>query len=357
MREEAQSRREQRTAEVSVDLSPWGLVVGHATDDDGATGLTVVRAVDGPLRAGAAVIGRATGTRELLTVSPDHLVDRVDAILLTGGSAYGLDAAAGIMRWMEEKGRGFPVAGGVVPIVPAAVIFDLAPLGRFDARPTPAMAYAACENARGDRIAEGSVGAGTGATVGKALGRALAMKGGVGLATAEGAGARVAALAVVNALGDVRAADGTIIAGARDANGSFVDSARIVSTGALAPRIGDIVPSDLGGHNTTLAVVAADIGLSRLELGALARAASAALYRRITPTGTSLDGDIVFAVCPYDARPVIGDMVAAQIESLAVTALESAIERAVREASGRDGIPGLADRPRTRSRQSSSGRT
>jgi L-aminopeptidase/D-esterase-like protein len=182
------------------------------------------------------------------------------------------------------------------------------------------------------------------------------MKGGFGLAAANGAGARVAALAVVNALGDVRGADGTIIAGARNADGSFVDSARIVASGALARPIGDIAPpNDLAGQNTTLAVVAADVSLTRLALAALARTASAALYRRITPTGTSLDGDIVFAVCPHDARSV--PTVAPQIEWLAVTALESAIERAVREATGRDGIPGLADGARTRSTQSSSGRT
>jgi L-aminopeptidase/D-esterase-like protein len=355
MREEEQARREQRTGEVSVDLSPWGLVVGHATDEDGATGLTVVRASTGAMRAGAAVVGRATGTRELLTVSPDHLVDRIDAILLTGGSAYGLDAAAGIMRWMEEHGRGFPVPGGVVPIVPAAVIFDLAGLGRFDARPTPEMAYRACEDARDHDIAEGSVGAGTGATVGKAVGRAAAMKGGFGLAIAEGAGARVAALAVVNALGDVRDAHGAIIAGARNADGSFADSARFVATGAPAPRIGDVAsPGDVAGQNTTLAVVAADVSLSRLELGAVARGASAALYRRITPTGTSLDGDVIFAVCPHDERPAIGGLIPLQVEALAVLALESAIERAVRQASGRDGLPGLGDVARSQSRQGSS---
>jgi L-aminopeptidase/D-esterase-like protein len=323
---------------VTVDLSPWDLAVGHATDDDGATGLTVVRGVDAAFHAGAAVLGRATGTRELLTASPEHLVDRVDAILLTGGSAYGLDAAAGVMRWMEEHARGFPVAGGVVPIVPAAVIFDLAPLGRFDARPTPAMAYAACEGARSDGIAEGSVGAGAGATVGKAAGRAWAMKGGFGCATARGAGASVAAIAVVNALGDVRGADGSIIAGARRPDGGFVDAARLAAAGELVPPIGDVV-----AQHTTLALVAVDSTLTRLELAALAQAAGAALYRRITPTGTSLDGDVVFAVCPADGpRPRVGPA-APHVEALAVQALESAIERAVRTARGRDGIPGLAD--------------
>lgn len=323
---------------MSVDLSPWGLAVGHATDDEGATGLTVVRGVDAPFRAGAAVFGRATGTRELLTVSPEHLVDRVDAILLTGGSAYGLDAAAGVMRWMEEHARGFPVAGGVVPIVPAAVIFDLAPLGRFDARPTPAMAYAACEGARSDGLEEGSVGAGAGATVGKAAGRAWAMKGGFGCAIARGTGSTVAAMAVVNALGDVRGADGSIIAGARRPDGGFVDATRLAAAGDLAPRIGDVAV-----QNTTLALVAVDSVLTRLELGALAKAAGAALYRRITPAGTSLDGDVVFAVCPIDGRPPRVGPAAPHVEALAVQALESAIERAVRTARGRDGIPGLAD--------------
>src|SRR2546423_163409 len=153
-----------------MDWTPFGLAIGHATDDVGATGVTVVRGVDGAFRAAAAVLGRATGTRELETLAPWHVADRCDAILLAGGSAYGLDAAAGVMRWMEERGRGFAVGGGVVPIVPAAVLFDLSPLGDFHARPTADMAYAACERARADNIAEGSVGAGTGATVGKAAG-------------------------------------------------------------------------------------------------------------------------------------------------------------------------------------------
>jgi L-aminopeptidase/D-esterase-like protein len=324
---------------VSVDLAAWGLVVGHATDDEGATGLTVVRGAHAAFHAAAAVLGRATGTRELHTVSPDHLVDRVDAILLTGGSAYGLDAAAGVMRWMEERGRGFPVAGGVVPIVPAAVIFDLAPLGRFTARPTTEMAYAACEQARAHDVAEGSVGAGTGATVGKAAGRAWAMKGGFGSGSARSGGVGIAAMAVVNALGDVRAGDGTIIAGARTPGGGFVDAARLAASGALEPRIGDVA-----GQNTTLALVAVDTTLTRLELAQLAKAAAAALFRRITPTGTSLDGDVVFAVCPPEllgrprSRPA-----APHVEALAVEALESAIERAVRTARGREGVPGLAD--------------
>jgi hypothetical protein len=225
-----------------VDLTPFGLAVGHATDAEGATGLTVVRGLDGPFRAAAAVVGRATGMRELGTLDPGHLVDRADAILLTGGSAYGLDAVAGVMRWLEAHGHGLAVGGGVVPIVPAAVVFDLAPLGRFDRRPTAEMAWAACESARPAGVAEGSVGAGTGATVGKGLGPAGAMKGGVGLAVAGGPaaaeGLAVAALAVVNAFGDVRDAAGAILAGARRPDGGFADTRAVIRAGLVPPRFG-----------------------------------------------------------------------------------------------------------------------
>ncbi|HEU4629706.1 MAG TPA: P1 family peptidase [Gemmatimonadaceae bacterium] len=328
-----------------VDLAPFGLAVGHATDADGATGLTVVRGVDAPLRAAAAVVGRATGTRELDALDPAHLVGRIDALVLTGGSAYGLEAAGGVMRWMEERGRGFDVGAGVVPIVPAAVIFDLAPLGRFDARPTPAMAYAAADAARAAGFAEGSVGVGTGATVGKGLGPAGAMKGGFGCALAGTPdGLAVAAMAAVNAFGDVRDAAGRILAGARAADGGFADTrALALAAATAAPRF--LAGPAAAGHHTTLCVVAANRPLSRLALRQLATAATAALHRRITPTGTSFDGDVVFALSPM---PMAGDTEAAPLEllaaeGLAVEALERAIERAVRLARGRDGIRGLAD--------------
>jgi L-aminopeptidase/D-esterase-like protein len=263
-----------------------------------------------------------------------NLTDRIDAILLTGGSAYGLDAAAGVMRWMEERGRGFPIGGGVVPLVPAAAIFDLGPLGRFDARPTPEMAYAACEDARAAGIAEGSVGAGAGATVGKAGGVERAMKGGIGCWVERMDEVVVGAVAVVNAVGDVRDARGQILAGARAPDGGFLDSTRLLAKGA--PRLRAPEP---GAANTTLAVVATNAALSRVEVEQLAAASAAAFYRRITPAGTSYDGDIVFALCAHQgpSAPAI------QVESLAVSALEMAIERAVRLAVGRDGIPGLAD--------------
>lgn len=317
-----------------ADFSGVGVAVGHATDEAGATGCTVVRGVDGPLRAAAAVIGRATGTRDLLPLTSHHLVDRVDAILLTGGSAYGLDAAAGVMRWMEERGRGFPVGSGVVPIVPAAVVFDLEPLGRFDARPTAQMAWEACDRATTTGIAEGSVGAGTGTTLGKAAGTANAMKGGVGCAVVRaGTGALVAAaLVVVNALGDVRDAQGRIIAGARSGAG-FADSS-VLLAGGLPPSF-----ERLQMQNTTLAVIVLTAALARADLGAVAEAAGAALHRRITPAGTAYDGDVVFALAPLAGESA--DAVTAGV--VATAALEQAIERAVRTARGRDGIPGLAD--------------
>jgi L-aminopeptidase/D-esterase-like protein len=318
-----------------LDRHGFGLAVGHATDAAGGTGLTVVRGVDAPLRASAHVLGRATASRELALLDPSALVDRVDAIVLTGGSAYGLDAAAGVMRWMEERGRGFAVSGGVVPIVPVAALFDLAPLGRFDARPTPEMAYRACEDAASRDIDEGSVGAGTGCTVGKSAGVAHAMKGGIGVGVAgiEGTeGLMAAAFAAVNAFGHVRDADGSVIAGPRDAGGAPMDAERAITAGGASGGFG-------AGANTTLAVVALNVALSALELHQVARAASAAFHRRIGPAGTSFDGDVIFAVSPMEGRG--GRLLHAEVA--AVAALEEAIVRGVRSARGREGIPGLAD--------------
>jgi L-aminopeptidase/D-esterase-like protein len=304
-----------------TSFADCGIVVGHASDVAGATGCTVVRGADGPFRCAARVVGRATGTRELALLEPSHLVDRVDAIFLSGGSAYGLDAAAGVMTWMEEHGRGFDVGDGVVPIVPAAVIFDLTPLGSFTARPTAAMAHRACDVAVAD-VVEGSVGAGTGATVGKIRGSAQAMKGGLGAAHASAGGLHMCALAVVNALGDVRDASGAIIAGARGDGAGWLDTARFIALADDTPAF-DVVT----GRNTTLCVVATNADIGRADLGALAQAASAALFHRITPVATAFDGDIVFAVAP-----LAGGIAApqAQVEALATLALERAISRAVR---------------------------
>ncbi len=318
---------------MTADLVPLALAIGHATDVEGGTGLTVVRGVDAPFRCGATILGRATGTRELDVLSSRHLVDRVDAVLLTGGSAYGLGAANGVMRWMEERGRGFAVTGGVVPIVPAAVIFDLSPIGRFDARPTAEMAYDACEVATTTQVAEGSVGAGTGATVGKGLGAEYAMKGGLGVWTERAGPVTVAALAVVNAIGDVRDGEGRILAGARSPMGGFSDVERSIRSMPAAA-------TQMPFQHTTLAVVATNAVLDRASLCQLSAAAAAALYRRVTPVGTSYDGDVIFAIAPLEGERLR----ALHLEVLAVHALEQAVERAVRLASGTDGVPGLADR-------------
>ena len=305
-----------------TSLAACGLVLGHATDAVGATGCTVIRGAEHAFRCGVSIVGRATGTRELALLAPAQLVDRVDAILLAGGSAYGLDAAAGVMRWMEERGRGFDVGAGVVPIVPAAVLFDLAPLGRFDARPSAAMGYDACEQASAN-VVEGSVGAGTGATVGKVAGPGGAMKGGLGCGAASAGDLEVRAIAAVNALGDVRDGEGRIVAGAHDAGGAWLDSAAWLARGGHEAVRFDA----LAGRNTTLCVVATNARLDVSALTALSRAASAALCRRITPVATPYDGDVVFATSPMSGGV---EAPLAQIEALAVQALETAIERGVR---------------------------
>jgi len=309
-----------------------GLLVGHVTDPAGATGCTVVLGPAEGMRAAAYVRGRATGTRELDALSPGHLVPAIHALLLTGGSAYGLGAADGVMRWLAARGRGFPVGAGVVPIVPAAVIFDLMPLGRPDRWPTAEDGAAACD-AAGVDVAEGSVGAGTGATVGKVLGAAGAMKGGLGTWAERSGEVVVGALAVVNAFGDVRDGAGQIIAGARSSNG-FVDAARYLAAGG-APG-GSFART---GANTTLVVVGTSARMERTQLAELARSAADALAQRITPVGTQFDGDIVFAASLGDQPPPTPVMV----ELLAQRVTAVAIERAVRQARGTKEVPGLAD--------------
>ena len=300
-----------------------GITVGHWTDPEGATGCTVVLAPQGGMRASGAVRGRATGTREFDALDPAHLVGHVDAILLTGGSAHGLGAADGVMAWLRERGRGFPVGpAGVVPIVFAAVLFDLGNTGRPPRWPGPDEARQACD-AAATAVAEGAVGAGRGATVGKAAGIEFMMKAGVGC-WAERAGAVVvAALVVTNAVGDVRDAQGRIIAGARRPDGTFLDSQRYLAAGG-APfgRLGRTATPT----NTTLAIVATNATLDKLALRALALAASDALARRITPYGTQFDGDVVFAASTAAVPPASP----LQAEALAALVVAEAVERSVR---------------------------
>jgi len=312
-----------------------GLSVGHWTDLARATGCTVVLAPEGGMRGACALRGRATGTRELDALHPRHLVGHIDAILLTGGSAYGLGAADGVMRWLRERGRGFPVGpAGVVPIVPTAVIFDfdLAPGSKADRWPTADDAYRACA-AAGSDVAEGTVGAGTGATVGKVLGPRRAMKGGVGTWASRGEGdVVVGALVVLNAVGNILDGAGRILAGARGPDGAFADSLAYLAAGG-AP-FG-------AAQNTTLAVVATNAALDRVGLESVAHAAGDALARRILPYGTVFDGDVVFAVST--AALASPPRTPLQVEALAALAVPEAVERAVRLARGVRDIPGLAD--------------
>ena len=300
-----------------------GITVGHANVPAHGTGCTVVLGPASGLRAAVAVRGRATGTREIDPVNPRHLVERIDAILFTGGSAFGLGAADGVMRWLRERSRGLPVGPlGTIPIVPTAVIFDLGNAGKPVGWPGPDDGYRACE-AAGEDFAEGAIGAGSGATVGKAAGIDKMWPAGLGTWAERAGEVVVGVLAVLNAVGDVRDGCGEIIAGARGPDGKFIDSLRFLANGG-AP-FGD--PERLT-RNTTLAVIATNAVLDRVQLEGVAQAGSDALARRITPYGTLYDGDVVFVVSTA-AVPAKSTL---QVEALAALAVPTAVERAVRRA-------------------------
>lgn len=311
-----------------------GLHVGHWTDLDAATGCTVVLPPAAGAVAGVDVRGFAPGTRETALLDPVCMVDRVHAILLSGGSAFGLAAADGVMRWLEERGRGFDAGVARVPIVPAAILFDLG-IGDGSVRPDTAAGYAACDSAGNTPVAQGSVGAGTGATIGKLTGLKLAMKGGLGSASRHlGAGIVVAALAVVNAVGDViDPVRGEIVAGARRPDGSFANSMNII-TERLEASFADITAS-----NTTLAVVATNAGLTKAGATQAARMAHDGLARTIRPIHTSFDGDTVFALSTGEI-PALPSLIGA----VAADVLAEAVLAAVRTATGLHGVPGIAER-------------
>src|SRR5262245_62044291 len=296
-----------------------GLRVGHAQDTVARTGCTVIL---GPFRASVHVAGFATGTRELHVLDHNHLVPLVDAILLTGGSAFGLAAADGVVAWLEERGQGFDAGPARVPLVPAAVLFDLG-VGDPNIRPDAAMGRAACEAASAEPVREGAVGAGAGATVGKALGMASAVKAGVGSWAVDFGEYTLAALAVVNALGDVLAHDGSIIAGARDASGRFVN------TSEMLRKAPDRASNIRAGSNTTLAVVATDAPLERGALHALARQSANGLVRRISPVFTQFDGDVIFALSTAKETREHLPAERLSLATAAQFALEIAIERSV----------------------------
>ncbi len=310
-----------------------GLLVGHWTDTEAATGCTVVLCPEGAV-ASADVRGGAPGTRETDLLRPGSLVERVHAVLLTGGSAYGLDAATGVMRWLEERGKGFPVPTGVVPIVVGAVLIDLS-LGRSDVRPDAAAGYAACEAASGEQPAEGSVGCGTGVTVAKAMGMERALKGGIGGAReTTDDGVTGGALVAVNSFGEVVDPDsGRVAAGPRAEEGRFADTLAVL-------RAQPLLSPFAAEPNSTIGVVATDAALSKSDCYRLAVMAQAGLPRAIRPAHTPVDGDTIFALATgaVDWRADV-----LQLGALAARAVERAILRAVTRAEGLAGVPSAAE--------------
>ena len=308
-----------------------GIRVGQASDLQGLTGCTVVLGEGGAV-CGADVRGSAAGTRDLVACLPDHLVEQAHAVFLTGGSAFGLDAAQGVTRYLESKNVGFPTGRVKVPIVPSAVIFDLN-LGSAASRPTPQMALEACQQASRS-VREGSVGAGTGATVGKLFGMERATKGGQGFFSLQlAAGVSVQALVVVNSFGDVvDPRTGRILAGARRGprSSGFADTTRQMLAGRIR--------RNFGGTNTTLAVVLTDACLSKLQATKVAQMAHDGMARAVRPVHTQFDGDIVFVLSTGRRRADLNTVGVAAAEAVA-----KAIVRGVKLARGLGGVPACRD--------------
>jgi len=311
-----------------------GIRVGHFTLTQRPTGCTVIIVDGAGAAAGVSQRGAAPGTRETDLLDPLNMVDKVNAIVLTGGSAFGLDVAQGVMRYLEEKGVGYKTSAGVVPIVPAAVIFDLPFGGNPKVRPTADCGYRAATDATNGPVREGNVGVGAGATVGK-LGRAdddrTPMKAGVGTASITlPSGLIVSAIVAVNAVGDIiDPASGKVVAGVRNSNGTLADARAMLRGGAL-------VASPRAGENTTIAVVATNARLTKTQAGRFALMADDGLARAIAPSHTQGDGDTVFGLATgtWD-----GAVEMTTIGALAADVLAEAIVRAATQA---DSLGGLA---------------
>jgi L-aminopeptidase/D-esterase-like protein len=318
-----------------------GVRVGHWTDKRAIKGCTVVLP-DRPCVAGVDVRGAAPGTRETDLLRTGNLVQHVHAICLAGGSAFGLDAASGVVRFLSEQGRGYAYGRGVVPIVPAAIIFDLG-IGRHDRLPDAEAGYRAAAGARAS-CAEGNVGAGIGATVAKVLGPERALKGGIGTASERTPNGVIAgALAVVNAAGDIIDEHGEIVAGARRDDGSFEDAVEVLREGRVWQPEGP-------DANTVLVVVATNAELTKEQANRIATVSHDGLARAVRPAHTPSDGDTVFALAtgeqPIDHRDYRA------LEAMAALAVQRAIVRGVMMADGLDGYPSVKEaRKRRRSRR------
>jgi L-aminopeptidase/D-esterase-like protein len=317
-----------------------GLRVGHHTLAERPTGCTVIL-VDGPgATGGVSQRGGAPGTRETDLLDPGNLVDTVNAIVLSGGSAFGLDAAQGVVKYLEERGVGYKTNAGVVPIVPSAILFDLGFGNDPKIRPTADCGYRAAASASDGAVAEGNVGAGAGATVGKMGGgppaaRRMPMKAGVGSAAIKlPNGLTVSAIVAVNAVGDIIDPEtGRVVAGTRNPDGTLADIRQLMRSGAL-------VESPRAGENTTIAVVATNARLTKAEANRLALMADDGLARTIVPSHTLGDGDTVFALATGRWS---GQVNISLVGALAAEALSDAIIRAATQASSLGGLPAARD--------------
>lgn len=301
-----------------------GIRVGHATNVEAMTGCTVVLCPKDGAVGGVDQRGGAPGTRETDLLRPMHLVQRVHAVLLAGGSAFGLDAATGVVRWLEEQGIGFDVRVAKVPIVPAAVLFDL-DVGRADVRPDAAMGYAACQAASDGPVAEGSVGVGTGCQVGAILGPGRGSKAGLGTASVDlGGGLVVGAIVAVNAFGDVvDPRTGEILAGARALRGEgFADT-----LATMKGMVGKTALRFASRGNTIVGVVATNARLSKEEANKVAQMAHNGLARTVRPAHTMLDGDTLFALATGQKRADVN-----LVGAFAVEVMSEAILRSVKAA-------------------------
>lgn len=312
-----------------------GIRVGHAHDAEALTGCTVVMCEAGAV-GGVDQRGGAPGTRETDLLRPMHNVQKVHAVLLAGGSAFGLDAAGGVMRYLEERGIGYDTGVARVPIVPAAILFDLA-IGRSDVRPGPEMGYQACLNASFQPPEEGNAGAGMGATAGKLYGMALAMKSGIGSASIDvGGGAIVGALVAANPLGDIFDPEtGTILAGVRSSEGGFGDSLAVLrSLAAMQATDRKQTASSRASGNTVIGVVATNAALTKEEANKVAQMAHDGLARVVRPAHTLYDGDTLFALSTGDLHVDVS-----VIGAFAAEAVAQAILRAARSARPAGGLP------------------
>jgi L-aminopeptidase/D-esterase-like protein len=307
-----------------------GIKVGHYTDRKAVTGCTVILCEQGAV-AGVDVSGSSPGTRETDLLRPGNVVDRVQGVVLSGGSAFGLDTAAGVMRYLEERGFGYETSAGKVPIVPAAIIFDLN-IGGSRVRPGAKEGYQACLAAANGEVTEGCVGAGTGATVGKILGVERAVKSGLGTASQKIAGGIVvAALLVVNAVGDViEPGTGKILAGPRKPD----DRGFLCTSQLWKGEFEEKVPP----FNTVIGVVATDAKLDKAEANRLARVAQVGVARTIDPCHTMYDGDALFTLSSGEKKADLSALGAAAAEVVA-----EAIVRAIQKAETLAGVPAAKD--------------